>query len=101
MRSKEELKAYHSDYYYKDQQRWQNYARNYYHQHKQARKEYRLKNLEKLRAYDKWYAVHHKARKQAYRLRNREHSQRWQRDYYQKDKEAIKIRRYYQDEARV
>ena len=101
MKSREELKAYHKAYYYKNQEHWKMWARNYYHQHKEQAKEYRLKNKEKIRAYDKWYAVHHKARKQAYRLKNREHSRQWQREYYQKNKQVLKIRRYHQDELRV
>jgi hypothetical protein len=100
MKSKEELKIYRKAYYYRNPKHWQEYARNYYHQHKEQVKEYRLKNKEKIRAYDKWYAVYHKARKQAYRLRNRERFQQWQREYYQKNKQALKIKRYYQDEAR-
>ncbi len=101
MKTKEELKAYRRAYYLKDQQRWQNYARNYYHQHKEQVKKYRLKNKEKLRDYDKKYSLENKEKKKAYRLKNRERFRQWQREYYQKNKQAIKIRRYYQDELRV
>ena len=100
MKTKEELKTYHRAYYYKDQQRWQNYARNYYNQHKEQVKKYRLKNKEKLREYDRQYAIKNKEKKKAYRLRNREHTKQWQKAYYQKNKQSIKIRRYYQDELR-
>ena len=40
-----------------------------------------------------------KEKKKAYRLRTREHTRQWQREYYQKNKCLIKIRRYYKDEA--
>ena len=56
---------------------------------------------EKIREYDRKYSLENKDKKKAYRLRNREHSRQWQREYYQKNKQAIKIRRYHQDELRV
>ena len=101
MKSREELKIYRKAYYLKDPKHWQEYARNYYHQHKEQVKEYRLKNKEKIREYDRKYSLENKDRKQAYRLRNREKSRKWQREYYQKNKQILKIRRYYQDELRV
>ena len=101
MRSKEELKIYRKAYYLRNPKHWQEYARNYYHQHKEQVKEYRLKNKEKLREYDRKYSLENKDRKKAYRLQNRERSRKWQREYYQKNKQAIKIRRYHQDELRV
>ncbi len=70
------IKNYRKDYYLKGQEHWRAYARNYYHQHKEQVKKYRLKNKEKLREYDRQYAI------------------------YQKNKQSIKIRRYYQDELR-
>ena len=79
-------KAYRKAYYLRNPKHWQEYARNYYHQHKEQVKEYRLKNKEK---------------KKAYRLRNREHSRQWQREYYQKNKQILKIRRYYREELKV
>jgi|GEM_PF-6674398 len=94
-------KAYRKAYYLRNPKHWQEYARNYYHQHKEQVKEYRLKNKEKIKEYDRKYSLEHKDRKKAYRLRNREKSRKWQREYYQKNKQAIKIRRYYQDELRV
>ena len=94
-------KAYRRAYYLKNPKHRQEYARNYYHQHKEQVKEYRLKNKEKLRAYDRKYSLENKERKKAYRLKNREHSRQWQREYYQKNKQILKIRRYYQDELRV
>jgi hypothetical protein len=101
MKSKEELKIYRKAYYLKNPKHWQEYARNYYHQHKEQVKEYRLKNKEKLRAYDRKYSLENKERKKAYRLRNREHSRQWQKEYYQKNKQILKIRRYHQDELRA
>ena len=94
-------KAYRKAYYLRNPKHWQEYARNYYHQHKEQVKEYRLKNKEKIREYDRKYSLENKDRKRAYRLRNREHSRQWQREYYQKNKQILKIRRYYQDELRV
>ena len=47
MKSKEELKIYRKAYYLRNPKHWQEYARNYYHQHKEERKEYQLKNKEK------------------------------------------------------
>ena len=55
----------------------------------------------KLKDYDKQYSLKNKEKKKSYRLRTREHTRQWQREYYQKNKQAIKIRRYYQDELRV
>ena len=101
MKSKEELRAYHRAYYYKNQEHWKTWARNYYQQHKEQVKEYRLKNKEKIREYDIKYSLENKERKRAYRLKNREKFRQWQREYYQKNKQAIKIRRYYRDELRV
>ena len=101
MKTKEELRAYHRAYYYRNQEHWKTWARNYYHQHKEERKEYQLKNKEKLREYDRLYTLKNKEKKKAYRLKNREHSRQWQREYYQKNKQILKIRRYYQDELRV
>ena len=101
MKSKEELRAYHRAYYYKNQEHWKTWARNYYQQHKEQVKEYRLKNKEKIREYDIKYSLENKERKRAYRLKNRERFRQWQREYYQKNKQAIKIRRYYRDELRV
>ena len=46
-------------------------------------------------------SINRKEKKRVYRLRNREHSRQWQREYYQKNKQAIKIRRYYREELRV
>ena len=93
-------KAYRKAYYLKGQKHWQEYARNYYHQHKEQVKEYRLKNKQKLRDYDKKYSLENKEKKKAYRLKNRERFRQWQREYYQKNKQAIKIRRYYREELR-
>ena len=101
MKSKEELRAYHRAYYYKNQAHWKTWARTYYQQHKEQVKEYRLKNKEKIREYDIKYSLENKERKRAYRLKNREKFRQWQREYYQKNKQAIKIRRYYRDELRV
>ena len=101
MKSKEELKIYRKAYYLKNPKHWQEYARNYYHQHKEQAKEYRLNNKEKIREYDRAYTLKNKERKRAYRLKNRERFRQWQREYYQKNRQTIKIRRYYQDELRV
>jgi len=101
MKNKEELRAYHRAYYYKDQEHWKTWARNYYHQHKGQAKEYRLKNKEKIREYDRQYAIRNKERKKEYRLKNRERFKQWQREYYQKNKYILKVRRYHQDELRV
>ena len=101
MKSKEELRIYRKAYYLKNPGHWQEYARNYYHQHKEQVKEYRLKNKEKLRDYDKKYSLENKEKKRAYRLRNRERFRQWQRNYYQKNKHILKIRRYYREELRV
>ena len=95
------IKAYRKAYYLKGQEHWQEYARNYYHQHKEQVKKYRLKNKEKIKEYDRKYSLENKDRKKAYRLRNQEKSRKWQREYYQKNKQVLKIRRYYQDELRV
>ena len=94
-------KTYRKAYYLKGQKHWQEYARNYYHQHKEQVKEYRFKNKQKLRDYDKKYSLENKEKKKAYRLKNRERFRQWQREYYQKNKQAIKIRRYYREELRV
>ena len=94
-------KAYRKAYYLKGQKHWQEYARNYYHQHKEQVKEYRLKNKQKLRDYDKKYSLENKEKKKAYRLKNRERFRQWHKEYYQKNKQILKIRRYYQDELRV
>ena len=88
-------------YYLKSQKHWQEYARNYYHQHKEQVKEYRLKNKQKLRDYDKKYSLENKEKKKAYRLKNRERFRQWQRNYYQKNKQILKIRRYYREELKV
>ena len=101
MKSREELKIYRKAYYLKNPKHWQEYARNYYHQHKEQVKEYRLKNKEKLRDYDRKYSLENKEKKRAYRLRNRERFRQWQRNYYQKNKHILKIRRYYREELRV
>ena len=101
MKIKEELRAYHRAYYYRNQEHWKTWAKNYYHQHKEQVKEYRLKNKEKIREYDRKYSLEHKAQKKAYRLRNLEKSRKWQKEYYQKNKQILKIRRYHQDELRV
>ena len=95
------IKNYRKAYYLKGQKHWQEYARNYYHQHKEQVKEYRFKNKQKLRDYDKKYSLENKEKKKAYRLKNRERFRQWQREYYQKNKQAIKIRRYYREELRV
>ena len=101
MKNKEELRAYRKAYYLKNPKHWQEYARNYYHQHKEQVKEYRLKNKQKLRDYDKKYSLENKEKKRAYRLKNRERFRQWQREYYQKNRQTIKIRSYYKDELRV
>ena len=101
MKSKEELRIYRKAYYLKNPGHWQEYARNYYHQHKEQVKEYRLKNKEKLTEYDRKYSLEHKDQKKAYRLRNLEKSRKWQKEYYQKNKQILKIRRYYREELRV
>ena len=94
MKSKEELRIYRKAYYLKNPGHWQEYARNYYHQHKEQVKEYRLKNKEKLREYDRKYSLEHKDQKKAYRLRNLEKSRKWQKEYYQKNKQILKISRH-------
>ena len=101
MKTKEELKAYRRAHYLKNPEHWQEYARNYYYQHKEQVKKYRLKNKEKIREYDKKYSLEHRDQKKAYRLRNLEKSRRWHKEYYQKNKQILKIRRYYREELRV
>ena len=101
MKNKEELKAYQRVYYLRNQQHWQEYARNYFHQHKEERKEYQLKNRERIRKYDRAYALKNKEKKREYRLKNKELINKWRREYYKKNKHKIKVRRYYQDELRV
>ena len=101
MKSKEELKIYRKAHYLKNPKHWQEYARNYYHQHKEQVKEYRLKNKEKIKEYDRTYTLKNKEKKREYRLKNRERFKQWQREYYQKNKYILKVRRYHQDELRV
>ena len=101
MKNKEELRSYRKAYYLKDPKHWQEYARNYYHQHKEQVKEYRLKNKEKIKEYDRAYTLKNKEKKREYRLKNHERFRQWQKEYYQKNKQVLKIRRYHQDELRV
>ena len=101
MKNKEELRAYRKAYYFKNPKHWQEYARNYYHQHKEQVKEYRLKNKEKIKEYDRAYTLKNKEKKREYRLKNHERFRQWQKEYYQKNKQVLKIRRYHQDELRV
>ena len=85
----------------KNQQYWQEYARNYFYRHKEERKEYQLRNKERIREYDRAYALKNKEKKREYRLKNKELINKWRREYYKKNKHKIKVRRYYQDELRV
>ena len=101
MKNKEELKEYQRVYYLRNQQYWQEYARDHYHQHKEERKEYQLRNKERIREYDRAYALKNKEKKREYRLKNKELINKWRREYYKKNKHKIKVRRYYQDELRV
>ena len=101
MKNKEELKEYQRVYYLRNQQYWQEYARNHYHQHKEERKKYQLRNKERIREYDRAYALKNKEKKREYRLKNKELINKWRREYYKKNKHKIKVRRYYQDELRV
>ena len=100
MRSIEEMKEYHREYYLKDREHWKALSRNYYYKNKERVKEYRLKNSEKIKEYDKKYCLENKERKKAYRVKNKEHSGQWQREYYQRNKVWIKEKRY-QKELRV
>ena len=101
MKNKEELKEYQRVYYLRNQQYWQEYARNHYHQHKEERKEYQLRNKERIREYDRAYALKNKEKKREYRLKNKELINKWRREYYKKNKHKIKVRRYYREELRV
>jgi len=101
MKSKEELKIYRKAYYLRNQEHWQECARNHYHQHKEERKEYQLRNKERIREYDRAYALKNKEKKREYRLKNKELINKWRREYYKKNKHKIKVRRYYRDELRV